>query len=233
MICINDFQHKSIREVWAVHVDVSEAARYLGAASDAATEALVRAAAAELERKVQPRYVYRVLPVSMTDAGVLLGGLRLPGRMAARMLAEADQAAILVCTLGAGFETLLRAHEARDMARAVALDACGSAFVEAGCDAAEQEIAARFPGLYLTDRFSPGYGDLPLEVQPELLALTDARRRLGVALTESLLMVPSKSVTAILGISDTPQPARVRGCAFCSLNQTCTFRKRGTTCAAS
>ena len=216
-----------------MHVDIAEAMRYLGAESDAATEALVREAAAELEQRVQPRFVYRVLPVTASEEGAALASLHLPGSMAARMLKDATHAAVLVCTLGAGFEALLRACEARDMARAVALDACGSAFVEAGCDAAGREIAERFPGLYLTDRFSPGYGDLPLTVQPDLLAVTDARRRLGVTLTESLLMVPSKSVTAILGISDTPQPARVRGCAYCSLNQTCTFRKRGMTCAAS
>ena len=233
MICTNDFQYERIGEVWAVQVNISEALRYLGAGADAATEALVRDAAAELERRVQPRFVYRVLPVTMTEAGASLPGLLLPGDMARRMLREAKQAAILVCTLGAGFEALLRASEARDMAHAVALDASGSAFVETGCDAAESEIAARFPGMYLTDRFSPGYGDLPLAVQPELLRLTDAERRLGVTLTESLLMVPSKSVTAVVGICDTPQPARIRGCAFCNLKQTCAFRKRGTTCGAS
>ena len=216
-----------------MHVDISEAMRYLGASSDPATEALVRDAAAELEQAVQPRFVWRALPVSHTAGGVSLGGVLLPGTLAERMLREAEQAVILVCTLGAGFETLLRAAEARDMARAVALDACGSAFVETGCDAAERALSERFPGRFLTDRFSPGYGDLPLSVQPELLALTDAQRRLGVSLTGSLLMVPSKSVTAIVGVCDTPQPARVRGCAYCNLNASCNFRKRGTTCGAS
>ena len=216
-----------------MRVDVSEAMRYLGAVSNKGTEALVRSAAEELEHTLQPRFTYRVLPVTRTEGCVSLGDLALPGELAGRMLREAEQAAILVCTLGAGFETLLRATEARDMARAVALHACGSAFVETGCDAAEREIASRFPDQYLTDRFSPGYGDLPLSLQPEILALTDATRRLGITLTESLLMVPSKSVTAIIGICDTPQPARVRGCAYCALNQTCDFRKRGTTCGAS
>lgn len=216
-----------------MHVDVSEALRYLGAASDPATETLVREAAAELERAVQPRFVWRVLQVSHTADGVRIGALPLPGTLAQTMLRDAAQAAIVVCTLGAGFETLLRAAEARDMARAAVLDACGSAYVEAGCDAAEREIAARFPGLFRTDRFSPGYGDLPLSLQPELLALTDAQRRLGITLTESLLMVPSKSVTAVVGLCDTPQPARVRGCAHCNLNASCNFRKRGTTCGAS
>ena len=216
-----------------MQVEISEALRYLGAGQDAATETLVRETAAELERAVQPRWVYRVLPVEQTGTGPTVGGMLLPGAMAAQMLREARQAAILVCTLGAGFETLLRADSARSMARAVALDACGSAFVETGCDACERELAARFPDRFLTDRFSPGYGDLPLSLQTELLALTDARRRLGVSLTESLLMVPSKSVTAIIGICDTPQPARIRGCAQCSRSKTCTFRKGGTTCGAA
>ena len=113
-----------------MHVDIAEAMRYLGAESDAATEALVREAAAELEQRVQPRFVYRVLPVTASEEGAALASLRLPGSMAARMLKDATHAAVLVCTLGAGFEALLRACEARDMARAVALDACGSAFVE-------------------------------------------------------------------------------------------------------
>ena len=217
----------------AVQVNIREAMRYLGAGHDADTEALVRAAASELEQRVQPRFVYRVFPVEHAEGGVSLADLPLPGEMAARMLREASRAAILVCTLGAGFETLLRAVAARDMARAAALDACGSAYVEACCDAAEREIAERFGESSLTDRFSPGYGDLPLALQPEILARTDAHRKLGITLTESLLMIPTKSVTAIIGICNTPQPARIRGCAFCNLRETCAFRKGGTTCAAS
>ncbi|MBR3258643.1 MAG: vitamin B12 dependent methionine synthase, partial [Eggerthellaceae bacterium] len=46
----------------------------------------------------------------------------------------------------------------------------------------------------------PGYGDLPLEVQPDLLGLLDASRRLGITLSDSLLMSPTKSVTAIVGL---------------------------------
>jgi hypothetical protein len=154
----------------------------------------------------------------------------LPGALAAQMLREARQAAILVCTLGAGFETLLRADSARSMARAVALDACGSAFVETGCDAAEQELAARFPGKFLTDRFSPGYGDLPISQQRELFRLLDISRRIGISLSESGLMVPQKSVTALIGVSDRPQRRRSRGCAECSMFADCAYRKDGTSC---
>ena len=85
---------------------------------------------------------------------------------------------LMLCTIGAGFETLLRAASARDMAKAAMLDACGSAYAEAGCDEAEQAIAARFPEKFLTDRFSPGYGDLPLSLQPALCDALDSQRRL-------------------------------------------------------
>ena len=118
------------------------------------------------------------------------------------------------------------------MARAALLDACGSAWVEAGCDGAEREIAARFPGLYLTDRFSPGYGDLPLALQRDICGVLDAPRRLGVQVGDSLLLNPAKSVTAVIGLSETPQPARVRGCGFCAMRESCQYRKGGTTCGA-
>ncbi|MBQ8851544.1 MAG: methionine synthase, partial [Oscillibacter sp.] len=128
------------------------------------------------------------------------------------------------------FDARLRSSQARDMAKAVILNACGSALVEQGCDEAEQEIAGRFPGLYLTDRFSPGYGDLPLTLQPSICAMLDAQRRLGIVVAPSMLMTPGKSVTAVIGLSRTPQMARIRGCGYCSMRETCALRKGGKHC---
>lgn len=146
------------------------------------------------------------------------------------MLAQCHQAALLCCTLGGEFEALLRRTQVRDMAQAAILDACGSAYVESGCDAAQDELARRFPSLYLTDRFSPGYGDLPLSLQPAICSVLDTQRRLGVQATEHFLLNPGKSVTAIIGLSDRPQMARVRGCAYCSMRETCALRKGGHHC---
>ena len=214
--------------------DVREALRYLGVRGEPDAELLrtMSALAERLAARVTPKYVYRVFPVSPTGDGVVLegAGLTLPGELAVKTLAECSQAAVFLCTLGAGFETLFRAEQARGLDRAVMLDALGSAYVETGCDAAEAEIAARFPGQYLTDRFSPGYGDLPLSLQREVCALLDARRRLGVQVTDSLLMNPVKSVTAVVGIAAAPQPARIRGCGVCPLRERCAYRKGGMTC---
>lgn len=219
-----------------MNLDLSEPLRYLGVRGepDPALRAEMSAVADRLTRAVTPRWVWRVFHVKHTFDGEGLAGtnLILTGEMARKMLADCAQAAVLACTLGAGFEAMLRAEQARSMARAAMLDVCGSAWVEAGCDRAEEEISARFPGLYLTDRFSPGYGDLPLEPQREICALLDAPRRLGVQVTDSLLLNPAKSVTAVIGLSDRPQPARIRGCGFCNLRGSCQYRKEGKTCGA-
>lgn len=217
-----------------MELNLSEALRYLRAAPSDELRRELDAAAGELTRAVRPRYVYRVFPAVHTPAGVVLegSGVTLTGETAGWMLADCEQAALLLCTLGAAFESLLRAKQARDMARAVLLDACGSAWVEAGCDEAERELAARFPERFLTDRFSPGYGDLPLSLQPGICAALDAWRRLGVQVTGSLLMNPAKSVSAVIGLADRPQAARIRGCAHCSMAETCTLRKGGKTCAS-
>lgn len=219
-----------------MQLDILEALRYLGV-RDAPSEELRRETAAvadKLTRSVRPRYVYRVFPVSHTQEGEVLegSGVTLTGETARRMLKDCSQAVLLLCTLGAAFETLLRAEQVRDMTRTVILDACGSAWVESGCDEAERELAVRFPEWYLTDRFSPGYGDLPLALQPDVCAVLDGWRRLGVQVTKSLLMNPTKSVTAVIGLADRPQAARIRGCEFCTMAETCALRKGGKTCAS-
>lgn len=210
--------------------DIDEALRYLGAGSapDNDLRAQMVSLAGELSSRITPRYIWRMQPLHR-EGGLTLGDLSLPGRSAAMMLTDCDRCILMVCTLGATFDAWLRRLQARDMAQAVMLDALGSAYVESACDEAEREIAARFPETYLTDRFSPGYGDLPLELQPGLLQAAEGQR-IGVTVTPSLLLNPHKSVTALIGLASTPQKARIRGCAHCALNRTCTLRKAGTTC---
>jgi len=115
------------------------------------------------------------------------------------------------------------------MAEALILDACAGSAIENVCDNFCADLAALAAPDYLTDRYSPGYGDLPLEHQKVLFSALNITRRIGVTLTESGLMLPQKSVTAILGISPTPRGRR-SGCTHCPMNETCAYRKEGTTC---
>ena len=93
-----------------------------------------------------------------------------------------------------------------------------------------RDIAAE--GLRLSPRFSPGYGDCPLELNDELCLAVDTVRGCGLAITPQHLLAPRKSTTAILGIADHPVTGTLAGCTTCHLRETCSFRKQGTTCFA-
>ena len=191
-------------------VPVEEALRYLRAGADPETRRMAEETAAAMESRLTPRFLWRACRIERGGGSISLpeAALTLPGTLA----------------------EMQRAWSARDMARAAVLDACGSAWTEAACDAAEEEIRSRFPGMYLTDRFSPGYGDLPLSLQADFLRATDAGRKLGITANESFLMLPSKSVTAVIGLADRPQGAKIRGCAYCGMRENCEYRRGGKFC---
>ncbi|MBQ8382835.1 MAG: Vitamin B12 dependent methionine synthase activation subunit [Clostridia bacterium] len=142
-------------------------------------------------------------------------GLGKAGRSLTANLTGCRETFLFAATLGLAADRLIRREEALSEARGVIADAVASAGVEAGCNrlcAHLSEIAGA--GKYLRPRFSPGYGDFPITVQQPLLDLLSARKLLGLTLTDSLLMLPTKSVSAIVGISPTPSGCR-RGCEGC------------------
>lgn len=115
---------------------------------------------------------------------------------------EGCRAVYLVCgTIGAVFDALQRRTAAKSASDAFILQAIGAAAIEAWMDCVECRIRSELaPGESLVRRYSPGYGDYPLEAQRSLLAVLDAPRKVGVSLTDALLMVPSKSVSAVIGV---------------------------------
>jgi len=101
-------------------------------------------------------------------------------------------------TLGAEYDRWQRARAAVSAAEAYAAQTAGLDEIERLMDELEAEArAALAPGETLLPRRSPGYGDLPLELSREIIEKLDATKRVGVSLTKSLLLAPSKSVTAI------------------------------------
>lgn len=185
-----------------------------------------------LEDTIPYKTVMKVMDVTHTDDGVILnpGNLILEGDMAKTMLEECDQAVLFAATLGVPFDRLLKRYQLQDMADAVLVDALGSSYIEGVCDQLEQKIQDMFPQCYLTDRFSCGYGDLPLQTQKAIGKVLSLPSSLGVQVLDSNMMNPTKSVSAILGIAKTPQPARIRGCSVCLLKNDCSFHKNGTVC---
>lgn len=212
----------------------AEVLHYLGISGDAPPELSKKIddIYGELTATLKPRHVYRVYGLVNQSSGLRLDGtdVELNDSTSLKMLGSCQKAAVFICTLGVGFDALLRAKQARDMANAVILDACGSAYVEKGCDDVQSVISSAYSTDFLTDRFSPGYGNMPLSLQKSFCALLNGERSLGIHITDSYLINPSKTVTAVVGISNRPQPARVRGCEHCSMQKKCSLKKGGLSC---
>lgn len=213
-------------------IDENEALLYMGyrggglSAGIRADLARCRALVMETAR---PRAVWRVFD-RLPDGSLAGTAFRPAGRDAQALLADCGQVVVMAATLGAEIDALLRAAQVRNMADAVMIDALSSAAIENVCDNLCADWGRAAAPLYLTDRFSPGYGDMPFSQQGELCGLLDTSRRLGVSLTPGGLMTPQKSVAALLGVSPRPQPRRSRGCAACAMFDGCAYRKDGKTC---
>ena len=218
-------------------LNTDEVLRYMGCPPEKADGALrtqVEACARELLGAIRPRWSWREAEIAPEAGGVrLAGGLLLPGADLKAHLAGCDRAAIFCATLGAEADALIRRAERLDMGRALTLDCCASAAVEEVCDQIEGELQGKFPGCSFPFRYSPGYGDLPLEVQGPLLELLDAPRRVGLCATQTHLLTPRKSVTAILGVAEGDIEQTKRSCLGCPAQGSCQYRKAGGHCGIS
>ena len=227
------------RETYRIpSVDRDDLLRYLGYRG--------QAVAPELEKRMdemvarcltlaRPRASLASYPIrTRTTDAIELDGctLRLTGHDIVAHLSDATEVVLFAATVGADVDRELRRLSLTDPLGQVIFDAAATAVAERAADAANAHIRAYAAeqGLYTSWRFSPGYGDLPLSVQPAFLAALDATRQLGITLTPSDLMVPTKSVTALVGIHPTPQPGLESSCSVCSLADFCTIRQTGRTC---
>lgn len=212
-----------------------EALAYLGCRDNPPPELVTQVewGLSEVEKMAPPRIVWREFPLERVGGLALAGTvLTLSGKDLEELLQESQRVILLAATMGREAETAIRRAQVQDVGKGLILDCCISAAVETACNQWqawwEQEAEAR--GEYLTDRFSPGYGDLPLSLQKDFLEVLDAPRKIGLYATPEFLLTPRKSVTAVLGIAKTPQPRRFGGCAQCPRYGDCQLRKDGITC---
>ena len=172
--------------------------RYAGARdADAEVRDLLFSCLGEARDKLVYRVCYREVTVKTEGEVCDLGVLRVASRDLALHLDGCERAILFAATVGLELDRLIAKYSRLSPARALMLQAVGTERIEALCDAFCTELARKHR---TTARFSPGYGDLPLSCQTDLFAVLDCERKLGLTLTDSLLMLPTKSVTAIIGI---------------------------------
>lgn len=131
----------------------------------------------------------------------------------AKCIRGCHQIVLFAATIGMGIDRLILRNQRTEITKALLMQALGAERIEALCDTFCEKLAEEFgkDGLIMTPRFSPGYGDLPLDTQKDFFRLLDCNRKIGIALNDSLLMTPSKSVTAIFGIRKLCPEERVNG----------------------
>ena len=174
----------------------------------------------QLFEAAKPKAVYRIMKKE---------NIKRKGVSIEKHLEGCEEVAVMGATLGMGVDDLIRRTQVRDMAMAVILDCGASLLIEEVCDIFQKQINADTDG-YLTSRFSPGYGDYPLEYQKIIIHYIDGQRKIGLNVTGNSLMVPRKSITALLGICDHPVTGRLATCGECVLREKCTLRKEGKFC---
>ncbi len=177
-----------------------EILRYAGSPKDfEGADELLTDCLCEAESVLSYRVCYCELPV-MREGDVLdLGFAKTVSRDLARMLRGCDRVILLAATVGAELDRRIARASVTSISRALMLGAIGNERVESLCDAFCEDLRARYSPRLLTPRFSPGYGDLPLSLQREIFSYLSPAR-MGLSLGENLLMSPSKSVTALVGI---------------------------------
>ena len=177
-----------------------EVLRYAGCKeADKEVVALMNACLQEAKDKLSYKVCYRIFSVKTEDELCDFGAFRLRSKDLAVNLKNCRRVILFAATVGIELDRLIVKYSRISQARSLMMQAIGAERVEALCDAFCADMANE-TNADLRPRFSPGYGDLPLVCQKEIFSLLDCGKRIGLSLNDSLLMAPSKSVTAFIGI---------------------------------
>lgn len=153
----------------------------------------------EVREAASPKASAAEVEISVCGDVVSIGEIEVRSRNLAKNLEGCTRATVMAVTLGVGVDMLLRRKSVTSPAEHFVCDGVASAFAETAADTAEEFFLG---SCAHRPRFSPGYGDLPLDIQRDVLSLCDAEKLLGIRLTDTLLMIPTKSITAIIGRCD-------------------------------
>lgn len=192
--------------------NIDEILRYLGIKGNKneEIEELILSCVKELEKTASPKSLYDICDVKTEGDIVYISSLKVESRDLARNLETCDKAVLFAATLGFETDRLIEKYALIDVARAAVLQACAAEMIERYIDSCEEEIKKQVDSYYLIPRYSPGYGDFSIKYQSEFLDLFNAKKILGITLTQTGFMLPAKTVTAIIGLSK--EKLEIKGC---------------------
>ncbi len=211
-------------------LDQNEVLRYLGYGKDVPEEQMrkfIIEITEEVRGAIDARACCDFMSVDVAEKTVDFGHFRVASDKLSKNLAGCERVLIFAATVGVKLDRIIHKYSSLSPAKAVVAQAVGACAIESFCDLLIQRIGGQLNknGAYLRPRFSPGYGDFSLQYQRDIIGILQAERRIGISLTEGLLMVPSKSVTAVAGISRERTECEVHGCESCENRENCSYAR--------
>ncbi len=242
-------------------IDRNEVLRYLQTSKnlkDDNIKRLLDESIAEIKELINFRYLYQKFPIAETDQGVEIKNttLTLKGKSIKKHLQHSKEVYLMAATLGTQVDKKIYFYEKISVTKSMIFDACATTAIEAGCDQVEAEIKEKVLAAGkedITFRYSPGYGDLGIDIQKEFLRILKAPKKIGLTASKYNMLLPTKSVTAIIGVLEEKLPSteptknekdytgnqenqdlefEARHCQNCLLYQDCELRRKGIYCGA-
>lgn len=197
--------------------------RYAGVKEpDPTTVELMQTVVEEAKSHLSFRSCYCELPVAIEGDSCRIGGVDFKSKNLSNLLEGCDTALVFAATIGVDIDRLIMKYSRISPSKALMLQAFGTERIEALCDTFCRDYEAQ-SGNSLTNRFSAGYGDFSINHQKEIFEFLNCQKLIGLTLNDSFLMTPTKSVTAICGISQKIAAYKTNKCSNCQKTD-CLYR---------
>lgn len=185
--------------------------------------------------RINPRYTFRVYSIKQKYKGIIeLEGtnLILESNDLYEILKDCNECILMAATLGINIEKDIKKYSCTELTKGIIIDSCATTAIEEVCDRVQNEIENNIlkNGQYLTFRYSPGYGDISIEKNTEILTILNGQKEIGLTITNSGIMIPRKSVIAIIGITDKKVEQDKTSCSTCKNKSKCKFKKGVNSC---
>jgi len=212
-------------------INKNEVLKYLGYKNDIAdnkTIAIIEECLHELHEISKPKYIYNIFDIETLGNSInfISTTLTLKGNNICAHLTSSEKCAVMAATLGIEVDKQLLINSSLNLTKAIIMDACATASIESLCETAQLKIKkqAQKLGLCITSRYSPGYGDLSIDVQPQIINVLDAYKKIGLSSTQNCILIPRKSVTAFIGLQNTENKNDKLKCLSCNFKD-CSYRR--------
>lgn len=224
---------KLIRE--KVKLNIDDVLKYLHYNSDKIdrdTRIEIKESEKILNKISDSNYIYRSFDFSIKNGVVLIknSNIYFKSKDLKNHLKGAKKLVLFAATLGVEVDKYIKKSSLMDMSKGMIFDASASSFIEEvsnlACDNIEKDMEYK-----RNFRFAPGYGDLDLNNQSKILMLLDANKKIGLNLSDTNLLIPSKSITGIFGLFE-GEIKHKKTCKYCNLKNDCKFLEKGRRCYA-